>query len=80
MKMNGTRVFRLAVKKMDEAVSCLLNENAISLEEIDLFIFHQANGRILDAVLKRNGIAPKTSYNDSKIRKYLLFLSSDCLR
>lgn len=56
MKMEGTRLFRLAVKKMDEAVSGLLKENAIALKEIDLFIFHQANLRILEAVIKKRGI------------------------
>jgi len=57
MKMDGTTLFRLAVKKLKEAISSLLDDNAISLEEIDLFLFHQANGRILDTVLKKNGIS-----------------------
>lgn len=56
MKMEGTRLFRLAVKKMDTAVFALLKENAIALEEIDLFIFHQANLRILEAVIKKQKI------------------------
>ncbi len=62
MKMEGTRLFRLAVKKMDEAVSALLEENDIALKEIDLFIFHQANLRILEAVIKKRGI-PKEKHH-----------------
>lgn len=62
MKMEGTRLFRLAVKKMDEAVLALLKENSISLAEIDLFIFHQANLRILEAVIKKRGI-PKEKHH-----------------
>ncbi|MBI3359249.1 MAG: beta-ketoacyl-ACP synthase 3, partial [Nitrospirae bacterium] len=68
MKMEGTRLFRLAVKKMDEAVSGLLKENAISLKEIDLFVFHQANLRILEAVVKKQGI-PKAKHHTT-IWKY----------
>jgi 3-oxoacyl-[acyl-carrier-protein] synthase-3 len=62
MKMEGTRLFRLAVKKMDEAVLALLKENLISLAEIDLFIFHQANLRILEAVIKKRGIPKEKHY------------------
>jgi 3-oxoacyl-[acyl-carrier-protein] synthase-3 len=68
MKMNGTRVFRLAVKKMDEAISCLLNDNSLSLQEIDLFLFHQANMRILNAVLKKKGIPSEKHH--TTIRKF----------
>jgi 3-oxoacyl-[acyl-carrier-protein] synthase-3 len=68
MKMEGTRLFRLAVKKMDEEVSFLLKENSISLEEIDLFVFHQANLRILEAVIKKQGI-PKEKHHTT-IWKY----------
>ncbi len=56
MQMNGTRLFRLAINKIDEAISRLLEENRITLDEIDLFLFHQANARILEAVLKRKKI------------------------
>ncbi len=59
MKMEGTRLFRLAVKKMEEAVFSLLKENTISLKDIDLFIFHQANLRILETVLKKLKIPPE---------------------
>ena len=68
MKMHGTRVFRLAVRKMDEALSCLLNENGIPLQEIDLFIFHQANMRILNTVLKKKGISSEKHH--TTIRKF----------
>ncbi len=68
MKMEGTKLFRLAVKKMEEAVAHLLKENATALEEIDLFIFHQANLRILEAVLKRLKIPQKKHH--APIRKF----------
>lgn len=68
MQMKGTRLFRLAVQKMDEALSCLLKENATSVEKIDLFIFHQANLRILEAVLKKHRIPAEKHH--TTIRKF----------
>jgi 3-oxoacyl-[acyl-carrier-protein] synthase-3 len=53
MVMDGTKLFRLAVKKMEATLLELLKENGASIEQIDLFLFHQANLRILEAVLKR---------------------------
>lgn len=68
MQMDGTRLFKLAINKMDEALFGLLKENDLSLEDMDLFIFHQANARILDAVLKRHDI-PQTKHHTT-IRKF----------
>jgi 3-oxoacyl-[acyl-carrier-protein] synthase-3 len=62
MKMEGTRLFRLAVQKMNTAVSALLKENTIALKDIDCFIFHQANLRILEAVIKKQGIPKEKHY------------------
>ena len=68
MKMEGTRLFRLAVSKMGEVVTSLLKENKIALEEIDLFLFHQANLRILETVLKKQAIPVEKTH--TVIQKY----------
>ena len=51
--MDGQAVFRFATEKMTYAVKQLLNENAITLEDVDLIIPHQANKRIIDFAAKK---------------------------
>ncbi|MBO5460787.1 MAG: ketoacyl-ACP synthase III [Ruminococcus sp.] len=53
MYMDGQSVFKFAVKKVPEVISELLEKNQVEKEEIDWFILHQANQRILEAVAKR---------------------------
>jgi 3-oxoacyl-[acyl-carrier-protein] synthase-3 len=45
-KMKGKEVFRMAVTKLPETVEQVLADNGINLEQIALFIPHQANLRI----------------------------------
>ena len=54
--MEGREVFKQAVIKMSESTNKLLSDLNISIEEIDLYIPHQANIRIIEAVSKRLGI------------------------
>lgn len=56
IQMDGREVFQFAVKKVTEAVGEVLRQNSVAPEEIDLFILHQANKRIVEAVAKRLGI------------------------
>jgi len=53
MKMDGKRLFRVAVQKMALELSSFLKASSLSVEEIDHFVFHQANGRILKALCRR---------------------------
>ncbi len=54
IKMEGRGLFRMAVEKMERSLMVLSDE--VALSDIDLFIFHQANLRILERILKRTGI------------------------
>ncbi|EYE89304.1 3-oxoacyl-ACP synthase [Fervidicella metallireducens AeB] len=54
--MNGTEVFKFAVKAMPEAVNCVLEKSNCNIDEIDYFIPHQANIRIIESATKRLGI------------------------
>lgn len=47
--MNGRPVFKWAVRLLDETVHVVLDRAGLALDDIDLFIMHQANKRILDA-------------------------------
>ncbi|HXH30135.1 MAG TPA: beta-ketoacyl-ACP synthase III [Bacteriovoracaceae bacterium] len=44
--MNGKKVFANAVRRMSECLLLALETNKLKLEDIDLFLFHQANLRI----------------------------------
>lgn len=62
-KMNGKTVFVHASKRMPEAVMEVLNENELKLEDVDLFLFHQANLRINEMVAKQLGIPENKVFN-----------------
>jgi 3-oxoacyl-[acyl-carrier-protein] synthase-3 len=51
LKMEGKEVFRSAVKVMSEAVRKILSINKLKIEDVDLLIPHQANIRIIDAMI-----------------------------
>jgi 3-oxoacyl-[acyl-carrier-protein] synthase-3 len=49
-RMEGRAVFAQAVRRFREVIRECLEANKISIDEVDHFLFHQANKRILDAV------------------------------
>lgn len=51
--MDGQAVFKFAVRKVPEIIEEVLGQTDVMLEEIDYFILHQANRRIIEAVAKR---------------------------
>jgi len=62
IKMQGNEVFKLAVRAMEEAAHEALSANNLSVSDIDLFISHQANRRIIDAIGKRLGLSKEQVY------------------
>jgi len=57
MKMKGNELFKKAVKAMVKAIEISLEKSKFSIHDIDLFIPHQANIRIIEAVVKRVGLS-----------------------
>ena len=53
IRMQGRETFKLAVKSMADAAEEALADAGVTAEDIDLLIPHQANVRIIDAVVKR---------------------------
>ncbi|MBZ7967222.1 ketoacyl-ACP synthase III [Campylobacter sp. RM9756] len=53
MQMKGNEVFKIAVQTLSNDVIDILTKNNISSKDIDLFIPHQANLRIIKAVQER---------------------------
>jgi len=61
MHIDGSAIFRTAVRNLERAVRELLTARGLQPEQIDHFVFHQANARILAQVRRRLGIpAAKT--------------------
>jgi 3-oxoacyl-[acyl-carrier-protein] synthase-3 len=56
VQMNGQAVFKFAVSKFQEVIENTLNDAGLSADDIDHFICHQANSRILDSARDRFGI------------------------
>lgn len=61
VKMNGKEVYKFVVKIIPEYIDKCLAEAGLKAEEVDYFIPHQANQRIIDAVQQRLG------YSDDKV-------------
>ena len=67
-KMNGRAVFVMAVKKFQEVIKEALDKNHMSIGDVSLFIFHQANLRIVQAVSEAMGIPMEKTFNN--IQRY----------
>ena len=63
-RMEGRFVFKHAVSRMPEVLQEALDAAGVKRDDVDLFLFHQANLRINEAVATRLGIpAEKTANN-----------------
>jgi 3-oxoacyl-[acyl-carrier-protein] synthase-3 len=66
--MNGKKVFANAVRRMAECLMLALETNKLKLEDIDLFLFHQANLRINQYLANELKIPEEKIFNT--IQKY----------
>ena len=57
VKQDGQTVFKFAVKKNQEITMGLLERNNLTGSDIDLFVSHQANRRIIEAAAQRMGLS-----------------------
>ncbi len=55
--MNGPEVFKFAVRIMPKASLEALEKAGLSVDDIDMFVPHQANARIIEAAAQKLGIA-----------------------
>jgi 3-oxoacyl-[acyl-carrier-protein] synthase-3 len=58
IKQDGQTVFKFAVRKTEEISRVVLKRNGIEPNEVDLFVSHQANRRIVTSAADRLGIDP----------------------
>jgi 3-oxoacyl-[acyl-carrier-protein] synthase-3 len=58
LRMDGHSTYQVAVKRLSEATVAATARAGLELEDIDLFVYHQANGRIIRAVGERLDLTP----------------------
>ena len=51
--MNGQEVYKFAVRTVPKAIEEAIQKAGLTVEDIDLFVIHQANIRIIESVSKR---------------------------
>ncbi|MEQ1793375.1 MAG: beta-ketoacyl-ACP synthase III [Nitrospira sp.] len=56
IKMKGNETFKVAVRTLEEIARETLAANQLQVEDVDLYVPHQANVRILKAVMERLGL------------------------
>ena len=66
--MRGPSLFRVAVRRLETAVTDTLKGHGLTVRDVDCFIFHQANGRLLEKVTERLGISADHTF--SVIERY----------
>ena len=52
-EMNGSEVYKFAVRTVPKAISEALNKANVSEDEVSIYLLHQANLRIIESVAKR---------------------------
>ena len=60
--MNGPQIFTFTLKAVPKLVQSLLNKTGRTLDDVDLFVFHQANEYMLEHLRKKIGIPEDSFY------------------
>ena len=66
LKMQGKEVYKHAVKQMTQSVRDVLDLNGLTSDDIKLFVAHQANARIIEAIGKRLDVMDRMFFNVEK--------------
>jgi 3-oxoacyl-[acyl-carrier-protein] synthase-3 len=59
LRMEGREIFKLAVKRLADAVDEALAANKLTARDVDWLVPHQANRRIIDAMGRKLGLPPE---------------------
>ncbi len=62
--MNGPEIFNFTIRVIPDLIIQVLEKNKMKLEDIDYFIFHQANKYMLEHLRKKLKISPEKFYNN----------------
>lgn len=64
IKMKGSEIFKLAVRSMVDVCKEMFDESKLSAADVDLFLFHQANMRIIDMCAKTMNVPAEKMWNN----------------
>ena len=62
IRMLGSEVYKYATRQMGESAVAALQRAGLTVDDIDQFVFHQANIRIINSVQKQLGIPEEKTY------------------
>ena len=62
--MEGTKVFKFAVEAIPRCMEQVLAKAHMTAEDVDFFVFHQANARIIDLAVRKFRIPPEKYYKN----------------
>ena len=64
LSMDGKKVFKFAVEAVPECIDRVLRRTGKTVEDVDFFVFHQANARIIDLAVRKYRIPPEKYYKN----------------
>ena len=64
LTMEGTKVFKFAVETIPWCIEQVLARCNLTQEDVDQFVLHQANARILDSVMRKRKIPAEKCYKN----------------
>ena len=64
LSMEGTQIFKFAVETVPACMDAVLAKAGLTAEDIDFFVFHQANARIIDLAVRKYRIPPEKYYKN----------------
>ena len=67
ISMQGQEVYRFAVNKIPEVTQELLDQNGVNKDDVDFFIFHQANKRIIRSIASKLGVPIEKCFMDLEV-------------
>jgi 3-oxoacyl-[acyl-carrier-protein] synthase-3 len=56
MQMDGRAVFKWAIRLAEENIAAVVARAGLALDQIDLFVLHQANARIIEGIRTALGV------------------------
>ncbi|HVW01617.1 MAG TPA: 3-oxoacyl-[acyl-carrier-protein] synthase III C-terminal domain-containing protein, partial [Planctomycetaceae bacterium] len=68
LHMDGRNVFKWAVRVVADTIELMLNKTGMSVNDVGLYVLHQANIRIIDKAVEQLGIPPDKVFNN--LQKY----------
>jgi 3-oxoacyl-[acyl-carrier-protein] synthase III len=68
IKMDGRNVFKWAVRALTDSIALILEHARLTVNDVSLYVLHQANIRIIVSASEQLGIAPERLFNN--IQRY----------